>query len=177
MAAVLARLQGHRRAVDHRAARAVPQGGRRVPRRQEQAREQALKGTPLEGNAELARHLEGPTGIAWSFEDPSAAAKVVKAFRKENEEHEKLTVKCGVLESTVLTGKRVESELATMPEQGRDPRAQLLATLMAPVQSLVRMLQAPAQNLSLRACDAKTRKESSEGFRRQLPALRRGMSG
>src|SRR4051794_39891794 len=29
--------------------------------------------------------LTGMTGVAWSFEDPSAAAKVVKAFRKEHE--------------------------------------------------------------------------------------------
>src|ERR1700759_2107751 len=27
--------------------------------------------------------LVGPTGIAWSYEDPSAAAKVVKAFKKD----------------------------------------------------------------------------------------------
>src|SRR5215203_1611795 len=31
--------------------------------------------------------LVGMTGVAWSFEDPSAAAKVVKAFRKD---HDKL---------------------------------------------------------------------------------------
>jgi large subunit ribosomal protein L10 len=117
----------------------------------------ALVGTPLEGNAELEKHLAGPTGIAWSFEDPSAAAKIIKAFRKEDEKNEKLEVKCGVLETTILPGKRVESELATLP--GKDEiRAQLLATLLAPMQSLVRMLQAPAQNL-VYAMDAKARKE------------------
>ena len=30
----------------------------------------ALEGTDLEGNEELAGHLKGMTGIAWSFEDP-----------------------------------------------------------------------------------------------------------
>lgn len=108
---------------------------------------QALKGTPLEGNSALAKALTGQTGVAWSYEDPSAAAKVVKAFRKENEKHEKLGVKCGILDNSVLAGERVESELATMPGKN-ELRAMLLATLQAPAQNLVRLLQAPAQNFN-----------------------------
>lgn len=116
---------------------------------------QALKGTPLEGNASLAKSLKGETGVAFSFEDPTAAAKVVKAFRKENEKHEKLEVKCGVLEATIIPGNRVESDLAGMP--GKDEiRAMLLATFLAPMQSLVAQLQAPAQNL-VYAFDARER--------------------
>ena len=38
--------------------------------------------------------LTGMTGVAFSFEDPSAAAKVVKEFRKTNE---KLKVKAGLI--------------------------------------------------------------------------------
>jgi large subunit ribosomal protein L10 len=102
---------------------------------------QALKDKPwskvLEGT------LKGMTGVAWSYEDPSAAAKVVKAFRKDNE---KLQIKAGLIEGQLLDGKAVESQLATMP--GKDElRAQLLATLQAPLQSFVALLQAPAQNL------------------------------
>src|SRR3954467_11002300 len=33
----------------------------------------------------LESTLVGMTGIAWSYEDPSAAAKVVKAFRKDHD--------------------------------------------------------------------------------------------
>lgn len=118
----------------------------------------ALVGTPLEGNATLATHLKGMTGIAWSFEDPSAAAKIIKAFRKEGEEQEKLAVKCGLLDNQVLEGKRVESELASLP--GKDEvRGMLLAQLLAPMQNLVRQLQAPAQNF-IYALDAKTRQEN-----------------
>ncbi len=43
--------------------------------------------------------LVGMTGVAWSFEDPSAAAKVVKAFRKDNE---KLKIKAGLIEGQIL---------------------------------------------------------------------------
>src|SRR6266481_7987541 len=44
---------------------------------------QALKGTKL-GDT-LKKSLRGMSGLAWSYEDPSAAAKVVKAFKKDNE--------------------------------------------------------------------------------------------
>jgi large subunit ribosomal protein L10 len=86
------------------------------------------------------------TGIAWSYEDPSAAAKVVKAFRKEEgEAGEKLKVKAGLVEGSVLDAKAVEEQLATMP--GKDElRAMLLATFQAPLQQFVMLLNAPAQN-------------------------------
>ena len=115
----------------------------------------ALAGTPLEGSKALAKHLKGQTGIAWSFEDPSAAAKIIKAFRKENEANEKLQVKCGVLESTIMEGARVETDLATMPGKN-ELRAMLLATLLAPAQSLVRQINAVGQNL-VYALDARQR--------------------
>ena len=106
---------------------------------------QALKDVAYGGQLKSA--LTGMTGIAWSYEDPSAAAKVVKAFRKDGgPEAEKLQIKAGLIEGTVLDGKAVESQLATMP--GKDElRAKLLATLQAPLQQLVALLNAPAQNL------------------------------
>src|SRR5512143_3237797 len=56
----------------------------------------AIKGSPYAD--ELGKALVGMTGIAWSYEDPSAAAKVVKAFRKEAGDTVKLTVKAGVID-------------------------------------------------------------------------------
>src|SRR4051794_40462953 len=73
--------------------------------------------------------LVGMTGVAWSFEDPSAAAKVVKAFRKD---HDKLKVKAGLIEGQILSGDAVESQLATMPGKN-ELRATLLATMQAPL--------------------------------------------
>jgi large subunit ribosomal protein L10 len=106
---------------------------------------QALKGTPLEGNKSVESALAGETGVAFSFEDPSAAAKVVKKFRKD-EKNEKLQVKLAILDASVIPGDKVESDLATMP--GKDElRAMLLATLQAPMQQFVGQLQAPLQNL------------------------------
>jgi large subunit ribosomal protein L10 len=90
----------------------------------------------------LDKSLAGMTGIAWSYEDPSAAAKVVKAFRKDNE---KLKIKAGLIEGQVLSADAVESQLASMPGKN-ELRATLLATLQAPAQQLLQQLQAPAQN-------------------------------
>ena len=100
----------------------------------------AIKSTGYGGKLDKA--LVGMTGIAWSYEDPSAAAKVVKAYRKEDE---KLKIKAGLIEGSILDAKAVEDQLATMP--GKDElRAMLLATLQAPLQQFVALLQAPAQN-------------------------------
>jgi len=95
---------------------------------------------------QLSPSLAGMTGIAWSYEDPSAAAKVVKAFRKETL-GEKLQVKAGLVDGSVLSADAVENQLATMP--GKDElRAMLLATFQAPLQQFVALLQAPAQNFA-----------------------------
>lgn len=99
----------------------------------------------IKGNAwadALGQNLRGMTGIAFSYEDPSAAAKVVKAFRKDCE---KLRVKGGLIDGQIIPGDKVETTLANMP--GRDElRAQLLATMQAPLVQFVQLLNAPAQN-------------------------------
>jgi large subunit ribosomal protein L10 len=102
----------------------------------------ALKDGPLKGKLDDA--LVGMTGIAWSYEDPSIAAKVVKAFRKDPA-GEKLQIKAGLIEGSVLDAKGVEDQLATMPGKN-ELRATLLATLQAPLQKFVALLAAPSQN-------------------------------
>src|SRR3954466_1748318 len=101
---------------------------------------QAVAGKPW--SKLLTDTLKGMTGVAWSYEDPSAAAKVVKAFRKEaGDAGEKLQVKAGLIDGSVLDGKAVENQLATMP--GKDElRSSLLATFQAPLQQFVALLQA-----------------------------------
>ncbi len=119
----------------------------------------ALEGTEL-APAALLDQLKGPTAIAWSYEEPSAGAKVIKEFRKEGDKQEKLVVKCALFDNQVMGAEAVESQLAALP--GKDEiRAMLLAQLLAPAQSLVRQLQAPAQNLAY-VFDALKRK-SEEG--------------
>jgi large subunit ribosomal protein L10 len=103
---------------------------------------------------QLDSALVGMTGVAWSFEEPSAAARVLKAFRRENE---KLKIKAGVLEGQVLNGRAVEDQLATLPNKD-EARSMLLATMMAPAQTFVRLLTMPLQNM-VGVMAAKQRKE------------------
>jgi large subunit ribosomal protein L10 len=119
----------------------------------------ALEGTRFEGNETLIAHLAGPTAVAFSYEDPSSAAKIIRDFRKElkGPNEGKLAVKCGVLDAEVLDDVRVETELAALPSKD-EARSMLLAQLLAPMQSLVRQLSAPAQNLAY-VLDAKQRQD------------------
>jgi large subunit ribosomal protein L10 len=108
---------------------------------------QAIKGQDFAGK--LDDVLTGMTGVAWCYEDPSIAAKVVKAFRKDKGEvgEKQLQIKAGLIDGQVLDGKAVVDHLATMP--GKDElRSSLLATLQAPLQQFVMLLNAPAQNFA-----------------------------
>lgn len=96
----------------------------------------------LEWSGQVADSLRGMTGIAWSYEEPSAAARILKAFRADGD---KPVIKAGVMDGQLIDARGVESQLATLPSKD-EARATLLATLMAPAQNFVRLLNAPAQN-------------------------------
>ncbi|MCS6858625.1 MAG: 50S ribosomal protein L10 [Sandaracinaceae bacterium] len=102
--------------------------------------------------------LKGETGVAFSFEDPSAAAKVVRDFRKENE---RLVIKGAILEGSVLSPDSVEKELATLPGK-EELRATFLATLQAPIQQFLAQVQAPMQHL-LYVLEARRRQLAEKG--------------
>jgi large subunit ribosomal protein L10 len=106
--------------------------------------------------SQLDSALAGMTGVAWSFEEPSAAARAIKEFKRDNE---KLKIKAGLLEGTVLGPKAVEEQLATLPNKD-EARAMLLATMMAPAQTFVRLLTIPAQSM-VGVLAAKERKEGA----------------
>jgi large subunit ribosomal protein L10 len=101
--------------------------------------------------------LRGMTGVAWSFEEPSAAARVVKDFVKENE---KLKVKAGLLEGQILDSKAVADQLATLPNKD-EARSMLLATMLAAPQTFVRLLTIPARDF-VGVMAAKQRKDGGE---------------
>jgi large subunit ribosomal protein L10 len=121
----------------------------------------ALEGKSLGGEKSFTGQLTGQTGIAWSYEDPSAAAKIIKAFRKEGDANAKLKIKAGVVESKVFTGAATEDQLASIPGKN-EIRAQLLAQLMAPASTLVRLLNTPGQSMAI-VLDAYRRKQEGEG--------------
>ncbi|HEY3352019.1 MAG TPA: 50S ribosomal protein L10 [Polyangia bacterium] len=104
----------------------------------------AVKGTAMEAIVKL---LEGPTAIAYSFEDPGAPAKVATTFARQPGIPGKFVIKGGYVDGQIL-GEPGVQELATMP--GKDElRAKLLATLTAAATDFVRLLSAAQQSFVL----------------------------
>jgi large subunit ribosomal protein L10 len=99
----------------------------------------ALAGTAFEP---VGPKLKGPLVLAFSKDDPGAAARVVKAFAKDNE---KLVATLVSIGGEVLSGKDLE-KVATLPTRDQ-ARAQLLGLLMAPMQQLAAVIAAPNQDL------------------------------
>ena len=118
---------------------------------------QALMEAEVPWAERLGEALQGMTGIAWSYEEPSCAARVIREFRKLNK---KLRVKAGVLDGQVLAGEAVETQLASLPNKD-EARGMLLAQMLAPAQQLVMLFNAPARNF-VGVLDAKRRKEAGE---------------
>jgi large subunit ribosomal protein L10 len=86
--------------------------------------------------------LKGMTGIAFSPEDPGAAARVARDFAKDAKNFK---IKGGIIEGTVLDPAGV-NQLADMPGP-RELKAQFLALLNTPATSFVRVLNAAPQSL------------------------------
>jgi len=99
----------------------------------------AVSGTAFEC---IAGSLKGPLILAFSKDDPGAAARVVKAFAKD---HEKLVTTLVSLGGQLLPPKAID-QVASLPT-----REQALATLMglmkAPIQKLVQTLAEPHAKL------------------------------
>ena len=93
----------------------------------------ATRGTPHEP---IAMHLQGPTAIAISFEEPSAMAKVLVAYAKENE---KFRIKGGVVDGELVDPAGV-AVLAQLPSK-LELRGMLAGTLQSPLRNLAGTLQ------------------------------------
>ncbi|SET06901.1 50S ribosomal protein L10 [Anaerobranca gottschalkii] len=99
----------------------------------------AIQDTEL---SELQEHLQGPTAVAFSYNDPVAAAKIISEFAKDNKE---LEIKAGVLEGKVIDLAGVKA-LADLPSR-EVLIAQVLAGLQAPIAGFVNVMQGNVRNL------------------------------
>jgi len=100
----------------------------------------ALAGTSFES---MGPKLKGPLVLAFSKDDPGAAARVVKDFAKGNE---KLVATLVSLGGQVLPGAELD-KVASLPTR-EQALSMLLGVLKAPVQKLVGTLAAPASQLA-----------------------------
>jgi large subunit ribosomal protein L10 len=99
----------------------------------------AFAGTAFEP---VGPKLKGPLVLAFSKDDPGAAARVVKDFAKANE---KLVATLVSLGGDVLSAKDLE-KVASLPTRAQ-ALSQLLGVLKAPIQKLVGTIAAPNQKL------------------------------
>ena len=82
--------------------------------------------------AGLEPHLGGPTGLVLAGVDPAAAAKVLADFARE---HEKPTIKAGLVEGRMITPAQVK-QLGALPSRP-ELLAQVGGALQAPLAGFV----------------------------------------
>lgn len=97
----------------------------------------ASEGAELAG---LEAYLTGPTAVAFSKEDPVAAAKILVDFAKKNEN---LEVKGGVVDGQVFNQAQIK-ELASLPSKD-GMLSMLLSVLQAPVRNFALAVKAVAE--------------------------------
>lgn len=99
----------------------------------------ALEGKPGAG---MSKYLRGQTVIAYS-EDPVTAAKVAKAYSKDNSKFEIIG---GAMGETVLDAGGVDA-VAAMPSR-EELLSSIAGMLVAPAGNIVSAITAPAANLA-----------------------------
>jgi large subunit ribosomal protein L10 len=100
----------------------------------------AIAGTTFEP---IGPRLKGPLVLAFSKDDPGAAARVVKDFAKG---HEKLIATLVALGGQIMSGKEID-KVASLPS-GEQALSMLLGVLKAPIEKLVRTLAEPQAKLA-----------------------------
>jgi len=100
----------------------------------------ALAGTSFES---VGPKLKGPLVLAFSKDDPGAAARVVKDFAKANE---KLVATLVSLGGQVLPGRDLE-KVASLPTRAQ-ALSMLLGVIKSPLQKLVSTLAEPPAKLA-----------------------------
>jgi large subunit ribosomal protein L10 len=100
----------------------------------------AVAGTAFEC---IAPALKGPLVLAFAKDDPGAAARVVKAFAKDNE---KLVTTVVSLSGQLLAVKDLD-RVASLPTR-EQALSQLLGVLKAPIAKFVRTLAEPNYKLA-----------------------------
>jgi large subunit ribosomal protein L10 len=99
----------------------------------------AVAGTSFEC---ISPVLKGPLVLAFSKEDPGAAARVIKAFSKDND---KLVTTAVSLGGQLLTAKSLD-QVASLPTR-EQALAMLMGVMRAPIQKLVSTLAAAPSKL------------------------------
>jgi large subunit ribosomal protein L10 len=113
----------------------------------------ALAGTSFES---VGPRLKGPLVLAFSKDDPGAAARVVKDFAKAND---KLVATLVSLGGQVLPAAELD-KVASLPTR-EQALAMLLGVMMAPITKLVRTLAEPPAKLARTVAAIRDQKQAA----------------
>jgi len=112
----------------------------------------AVAGTEFEC---MQTTLKGPILLAFSKEDPGAAARIIKDFAKEHNALQAVSLSAG---GQIMPGSDL-AKMAEMPTLDQ-ARAMLLGVFVAPMSQLVRTLAEPAAMLA-RTMSARGKQEAA----------------
>lgn len=113
----------------------------------------ALEGTQF---ACMQPALVGPLVLAFSKDEPSAAARLIKDFVKTND---KLKVKALAIDSQLLPASGLE-KLASLPTRD-EAIAQLMSVMKAPITKLVRTMAEPHAKMVRTVAAIRDQKQSA----------------
>lgn len=86
--------------------------------------------------------LAGPTGVAFSYDDVAAPARVIKKF---SDKTGKFALKAAILEKQVYDGSKLD-QIAKMPTR-KEVIASILGSLQSPIAGILGVLQAIPRDL------------------------------
>ena len=96
------------------------------------------------GRPQVKEMVQGPSAVAFGYDDPAAAAKTLSDYARANANT--FSIRGAVMGDGAALGPEGVTRLATLP-----PKPQMLAILLAQMQApmtrLVRALNGPVQNL------------------------------
>lgn len=100
------------------------------------------------GFEQMADYLQGPSAIAYTFEDPSSPAKVISDFAKEND---KPQIKMSLFEGVFYGPEKVE-QIASLPTKD-ELLSKMVGSLKSPIQGFAGCLSGLLGNF-VRTLDA-----------------------
>ncbi len=108
------------------------------------------------GRDEMVEYFQGPSAIAYSFDDPSAPARIITEFAKKAE---KPAIKMSIYEGHFYGPEKVK-QIASLPS--KDVLiGQVVATLNCPINNFVGSLRALIQKFVLTLDSVREAKEKS----------------
>ncbi len=109
------------------------------------------------GMEEIVPYLTGPTAIAFGYDDPVTAAKIISEFAKKNKE---LEIKGGLVEGRVLGPEAVQA-LADLPSR-EVLLSMVLRAMQGPIAGMMNVLQGNIRNF-VYALEAVRKKKEEAG--------------